>query len=221
MSVAAVASSSFSELGLALRSPEKKADALGQQDFLKLMTTQLTNQDPTKPLESNEFLGQLAQFSTVSGIQGLQESFSSLSASLASSQSLQAAGLVGHGVLVPSDTGYLDPDLGMSGAVELDHAGQLVVEFRDATGQVQRRIDYGQQAAGLAYFQWDGHDGAGNALQAGHYTLRATVTSGGATQAAETLAAAAVQSVSIGSSGLALQLGGLGEVPFSSVRQIL
>ncbi len=223
MSIAATnpATASLSGLGLALRAAEKKPESLGQQDFLKLMTTQLTNQDPTKPLESNEFLGQLAQFSTVSGIQELQQSFTALSSSLTAGQSLQAAGLVGHGVLVPSEIGTLDGELGLSGAAELAGGGQLVVEISDANGQVQRRLDYGSQPAGLSYFHWDGKDGSGAMLPSGNYTLRATVSSGGASQAADTFAAAAVQSVSIGANGLALQLGGLGEVPFSSVRQIL
>ena len=63
-------------LGLA-RKPEVKKEELGQDQFLKLMTTQLQNQDPFKPMENGEFLSQMAQFGTVSGIQGLQDSFRS------------------------------------------------------------------------------------------------------------------------------------------------
>ncbi|HEU4618215.1 MAG TPA: flagellar hook capping FlgD N-terminal domain-containing protein, partial [Gammaproteobacteria bacterium] len=59
-------------LGLTGRTDEsagaQSPDKLGQADFLRLMITQLRNQDPFKPMESGEFLGQIAQFGTVSGI---------------------------------------------------------------------------------------------------------------------------------------------------------
>ena len=218
---AAVSSSTLADLGLGASSATKpKSQSLGQDDFLKLMTTQMTHQDPTKPLDSTNFLAQIAQFSTVSGIQDLQKSFTALSGSLTSSQSLQAAGLVGHGVLVPSATGYLDAS-GLAGAVTVPTSGQVVVEVTDASGAVVRRLDYGQQAAGSTYFNWDGKNGSGTQLPAGSYGIRATVTSNGSSQAAETLAAGVVQSVSLGASGLSLNLAGMGPVAFSSVRQII
>lgn len=221
MTTAVGSTSAYSELGLNLKSLDRQADSLGQADFLKLMTTQLQNQDPLKPLESNEFLGQIAQFSTVSGIQGLQDSFTALSSSLTSSQSLQASGLVGRGVLYPSDIGYLDGEAGLSGGVELDSAGALVVEIVDASGQVVRRMDYGTQPAGTSYFNWDGKDASGEPLPSGSYAMRATINRGGATEAAPTLAAGLVQSVSFGANGLSLNLAGLGAIPFNDVRQII
>lgn len=217
----AVGTNPYSDLGLSLKTADKKAESLGQADFLKLMTTQLQNQDPLKPLESNEFLGQIAQFSTVSGIQGLQDSFTSLSSSLTSSQSLQASGLVGHGVLYPSKTGYLDGEAGLSGGVDVPSGGQVAVEIVDASGAVVRRLDYGTQPAGTSYFNWDGKDAGGNTLPSGSHGIRATITRNGATESATTLAAGLVQSVSLGSNGLSLNLAGLGAVPFGSVRQII
>jgi len=217
----AVSGSTYNDLGLGLKQSDKKAESLGQADFLKLMTTQLQNQDPLKPLDSNDFLGQIAQFSTVSGIQGLQDSFKSLSSSLTSSQSLQAACLVGHGVLYPSATGYLDGESGLSGVVDMSSGGQVAVEVVDGSGQVVRRLDLGTQGAGTSYFTWDGKDAAGNTLPSGSYGIRAQVTRNGKAEAADTLAAGLVQSVALGSNGLSLNLAGIGEVPFNSVRQIV
>ena len=55
-----------------MKKPENTAktpkSSLGQEDFLKLMTTQLQNQDPFAPMENGEFIAQMAQFSTVTGI---------------------------------------------------------------------------------------------------------------------------------------------------------
>ena len=90
----------------ALRETETNRDQgeLGQAEFFDLMVTQLKNQDPFKPMESGEFLGQIAQFSTVDGIGGLQRSFESLAGSLQSSQALQASTMVGRSVALPGDT---------------------------------------------------------------------------------------------------------------------
>jgi len=89
------------ELGLMKpQSARKPRNKLGQEDFLKLMTTQMTHQNPLKPMENTQFLTQLAQFGTVNGIQALQKSFADFANAIASDQALQAAGLVGRQVLV-------------------------------------------------------------------------------------------------------------------------
>ena len=71
----------FEKLGLTQQSDAQKAksDKLGQSDFLKLMTTQLQNQDPFAPMENGDFIAQMAQFSTVTGIAEMGESLKSLS----------------------------------------------------------------------------------------------------------------------------------------------
>jgi hypothetical protein len=71
--------SSFDPSALGLALPQAaEAEELGQEEFLRLMMTQLRNQDPFKPMESGEFLGQLAQFGTVTGLGELQQSFEGL-----------------------------------------------------------------------------------------------------------------------------------------------
>lgn len=218
--MASVAGTSFDNLGLSLQQGAKKKQELGQEEFLKLMTTQLQNQDPTKPMDNAQFLGQMAQFSTVSGIQQMQESFNSLAASMQSAQTLQATSLVGHGVLVPSDRIVLPDTGGTAGAAQLEAGGDLRVEVLDASGQVVRRLDLGTQPAGLAQFGWDGLDSSGQRLPAGNYSLRAQLSQGGATQSVSTLAVDVVDSVSLGASGVSLNLSGLGTRPLSGISQI-
>ena len=70
----------------------KKQATLSQDQFLKLMTTQMTHQDPSEPMKNAEFLSQMAQFGTVSGIQDLQQSFANFATSINSDQALQATG---------------------------------------------------------------------------------------------------------------------------------
>ncbi|HEX4872940.1 MAG TPA: flagellar hook assembly protein FlgD [Nevskiaceae bacterium] len=195
--------------------------SLGQAEFLKLMTTQLQHQDPFKPMESGEFLGQMAQFSTVSGIQELQKSFASLSSSLQADQRLQAAGLVGRGVLAPGENTWLFADGGASGAADLVASGGLLVEVLDEAGAVVRRMDLGTRPAGLAEFDWDGLDESGARLPEGRYRFRTSLVQGSQTSAAQTYAVGLVQSVSIGPQGLSLNRYGLDPVALDQVRQIL
>ncbi|MBL4743366.1 MAG: flagellar hook assembly protein FlgD, partial [Cycloclasticus sp.] len=102
--------SALQSLGLVNSSVSESSKSngdLGQADFLKLMVTQLENQDPLEPMDNGDFLGQMAQFSTVSGIGDLQNSFSEFAASISNDQALQAANLIGRRVSVPLQTGVL------------------------------------------------------------------------------------------------------------------
>jgi flagellar basal-body rod modification protein FlgD len=212
----------FSNLGLALQqSGDNKRTELGQDAFLKLMTAQMKNQDPFKPMESGEFLGQIAQFSTVSGIQQMQASLAGLNTALTSNQSLQAANLVGHAAMIDDDSAYLFAEGGLSGSAALDASGAVAVDIVDSTGQVVRRLDLGTQPAGDVSFTWDGNDESGARLPEGRYTVRATALTGGATSALDTQVMGVVSSVTLGSSGLSLNLYGMDPVALSAVREII
>ncbi|MEQ1439354.1 flagellar hook assembly protein FlgD [Fontimonas sp. SYSU GA230001] len=220
MAATGAVDSTYADLGLTLQSPSAKKQ-LGQEDFLKLMTAQLKNQDPFKPMENGEFLSQIAQFTTVSGIQDMQRSFANLASSLSANQTLQAAGLVGRSVLVPSDTGYLAADGYLLGGAQLPASGQLLVDIVDAGGQVVRTMDFGTQPAGTARFAWDGRDAGGQVLAEGSYGLRARLVQGSSQQAVATLAVGQVASVVLQNGGITLDLLGLSPVGLSDVQQIL
>jgi flagellar basal-body rod modification protein FlgD len=200
------------------------ATTLGGTNFLTLMLAQLKNQDPTSPVDSNTFLTQLAQLSQVQGITQLNTSFSSLSSSLSSSQALQASSLLGHQALVNSTTANLAANGTVTGAVNVpQNTTQVLLTVKDASGALVRQINLGAQSTGLASFSWDGKEGDGSQAPAGTYTLSAQyagATSGGT--AATTAVNGTVESVSMGagSTGLTLNVSGLGSVPFSSVQQI-
>jgi flagellar basal-body rod modification protein FlgD len=214
-------SSLYASLGLSSSTSASTASGktLGQDDFLKLMTVQIQNQDPMKPMENTEFFSQIAQFSTVSGIEKLQTSFSDLATQLSSSQSLQASSLIGHDVLVPSSTGVLY-STGMNGAVDVKSSGDVKLEVRDGNGVLVRTLDLGTQPVGQTAFSWDGTDSDGNALSPGLYKIAATVQSGSTSTAATTYAADQVSSVSMSSTGLNVEMLNLGEVAFTDVSRI-
>ena len=110
----------------------KDQGALSTEDFLSLMTTQLKNQDPLKPLENGDFLGQIAQFSTVSGIGDLNSPFDGFAQSMQSDQALRGSALVGRNVLVPSSIGNLSAEEGFKGQINVAQpVGDLKVQIYD------------------------------------------------------------------------------------------
>ena len=204
-------------------SAESSRKELGQEEFLELMTTQLQNQDPLKPMENGDFLAQIAQFSTVEGIGDLNENFSALSESLVSSQALQATNLVGRRVLAPTGVASLAQGGSIRGSLELPAAsGEVVVNVYDQSGQVIRRLEMGSQAAGSADFQWDGLKNDGTFAAPGNYFISAEANIDDQFESVETLLASEVRSVTLSNSGgLLLDLDGIGSLDFSEVRQIL
>jgi flagellar basal-body rod modification protein FlgD len=205
--------------------PEKKAnDSLGQKDFLTLMITQFQNQDPFEPMDNGEFLGQLAQFSTVNGISSLNDSFAGLSASMADNQALQAAGLVGNRVLAVTDTGYLENGETLRGGLELESsASNVQVDITDPSGQLVQRLNLGEQPAGIVRFEWDGVDAGGRPADSGQYQVSARVIRGTNIESAPTVIEAEIQSVTLGQfgGGMTLNLAGGQEMPLGQVYQII
>jgi flagellar basal-body rod modification protein FlgD len=201
---------------------ERDAGQLAMEDFMSLMTTQLMNQDPLKPMESGDFLGQIASFGTVSGISDLQQSFDSFAKSMQSDQALQGSSLVGRSVLVPSSIGVMGAD-GLRGQINVEESvTDLEVKVYNEAGALVRTLEMGS-ASGYTNFTWDGFSENGEAMPAGVYQFQATGTVGGDNTAFSTATVAKVDSVLVGSGsqGLTVNLAGIGSVPFSEVQEII
>jgi flagellar basal-body rod modification protein FlgD len=196
---------------------------LGQNEFLKLMITQLNNQDPFKPMQNGEFIAQMAQFSSVTGLAQLQQSFDKLATSLQSNQALQASSLVGRSVLADSAVGTLPQGGAMTGGIDLPaSSGNVTLNIQDASGQIVRHLELGTQAAGDVYFSWDGTTDGGTAAQPGRYYLSAEAQIDGNNVALNTLVATSVASVTLGQGGqgMTLNLSDGSTVDLASVRKI-
>jgi flagellar basal-body rod modification protein FlgD len=197
---------------------------LGQEDFLTLMITQFKNQDPFEPMDNGEFLGQLAQFSTVSGIESLNNSFTGLSGSMQDNQALQAAALVGHSILAVTDTGFLADSGILKGATEIESsASNIQIDITDRSGALVQRLNLGQQPPGLVNFTWDGIDSSGNRAESGQYQVSARIIRGTNIESAATVIEAQIKSVTLGQfgSGMSLNLEGGQQMPLGQVYQII
>ena len=134
----------------------KKKETLGQSDFLKLMTTQLQNQDPFAPMENGDFIAQMAQFSTVTGIAEMGESLKSLSNQLGEFRIATATNLLGHSVLVPGNKVRPNSDGEIHGVLDIPRASSATnIVFSNTAGEVVHTIDLGSQASGLVGFSWN------------------------------------------------------------------
>ena len=135
--------------------PREVKDQLGQEDFLKLMTVQLQNQDPFAPVDNADFIAQMAQFSTVTGITQMGETMKNVSSQLSELRIASATQLMGHSVLVPGKLARPNGDGVISGVVDLPKsASDLKIIFESMEGEVLHEESLGAQVAGLVGFQW-------------------------------------------------------------------
>jgi flagellar basal-body rod modification protein FlgD len=192
-----------------------------QDRFMKLLITQMKNQDPLNPMDNAQVTSQLAQLSTVSGIDKLNTTMGTLKDSYQSSQALQATSLIGHGVLVPGSTTNLADGKAVLGMDLPGAADKGTVTIRDGSGNAIRTIELGPQAAGTLPLGWDGKSDKGAAAANGQYSFDVSATSAGAAITATTLSYDQVGSVSTGAAGTKLNLTGGGSAALADVREII
>lgn len=201
--------------------------------FMTLLVTQLQNQNPLKPMENAEMTSQLAQINTVQGIQDLNSTLETINGQIDAGQTLQAAALIGQGVLVPGDRvlvgkageeseGVVATPFG----VELKGpADEVKITITNGSGEVMRTFDIGSLDAGVQSFSWDGKVGEADTSEdvaTGEYTVAVEATFGGEPVPVTTLNYAVVGGVISSDSGPRLDLGAMmGQVDLGAVRQIL
>jgi len=153
---------------------------LSQEDFFSLLTEQLAQQDPTKPVDNDQMVAQMTSFTMADSLSSLNEKFDDFAASMNSNQALSATSLIGQQVLVNTAEGTTWQDGGVSGAIVSDVAVEdMQIQILDEYGQVVRQIDGGNHDAGAITFGWDGTDASGNHLPRGNYRVEATGTVNG------------------------------------------
>ena len=196
---------------------------MGEDVFLKLMVTQMKNQNPLNPQDGAQFVAQLAQFSSVEGINNLNSSMSDLIGSYQSSQALQASSMVGRTVKVDSDKAYLAKDGLIAGTIDLPQSTDIMnMVISDSSGQQIAKLPLGTQEAGNIDFVWDGTDENGEQHGPGMYTFKVQANIDGEPQQLNTALSANVNSVTVGSGGaISLNVAGVGAVSMSDVREIL
>jgi flagellar basal-body rod modification protein FlgD len=150
----------------------KDRQTLDRDDFLKLFITQLSYQDPMKPMESAEMASQVAQFNMVDLMYKNNEAIGSLVESEESATRLQAVAFLGHEVHYAGNSLKIGPegpgpfDLDLEGA-----AASCVAVIRNENNQVVRTFELEALDQGKHALGWDGADAQGEMVPEGTYTV--------------------------------------------------
>jgi len=188
MSTISAASTTAAPVGSSATAVPRKE--LGKDDFLKLLITQLANQDPLSPVDNSQMIAQLAQFSSLEQMQGVTSRLDTLLIAQTSANNLGTAGMVGRDVAYRTDridwtSGGPPAQL----AARLDAPADVSVVIQDASGRAVRTLQLGVRPAGEVQFTWDGLDARGNPLPSGTYKLSLGAKTGAGEDVAATLRA--------------------------------
>ncbi len=225
----------FDRLSIANKTQEdpKATNELGQKAFLKLMITQLENQDPLSPQENSEFIAQLAQFSSVESLDSLNNHFNDFADEFVANQALQASSLVGRSVTVPADSTVLEPGGVVTATAEIPaSSAELKVQIKTDKGELMDQIIAGPVEAGDAVIRWDGKNAElngkplewtsqhENGVPPGNYTIEISTLVEGKSEQLQSYLSANVNSVTVGQNGtLTLNLAGVGAKSLADVKQ--
>lgn len=204
---------------------KKKQDsgALTQSDFFALLTQQLAFQDPTKPVENDQMIAQMTNFTMADGISSLNNNFRDFAASMNSNQALQASSLVGRTVRVNSDQLLFDGTNNSYGAIDVPaKTTSMKVSIYDAAGALIKTSSVENPQLGKFELKWDGTDESGVKQKAGMYSMKIDATVDGKNQSLVTSSYVPVASVTLGAStaDMKLNLLGLGAKKISDVLEI-
>lgn len=143
---------------------------LGADTFLRLLSVQLQYQDPLQPMDSTQFVTQLAQFSQVEKAVNMDKTLGTLTQYTASINNYSAAGLIGKEVQVEGRSVPLREDAPATLNYQLEgDAREVMIQISDETGNVVRNIRLGIQPAGIQNITWNGLDDQGNKMPEGTY----------------------------------------------------
>ena len=204
--------------GSSTGNPVQTANDAGSADrFLKLLVTQLQNQDPLNPLDNAQITSQMAQINTVSGIEKLNTTVQGLNGQFMQMQVLQGTALVGRDVTLPGNKLALEEGAGTAGFELNGPADRVTVEVLSASGRVIDTLNLGAQGAGRSAFEWNPAAATG-AVDGEKYSFRITATSGTLRVGAEPLMLDRVRAVSLDGDRLILETQNSGRVAYGDVR---
>lgn len=194
----------------------------GAQDrFLKLLVTQMQNQDPLNPMDNAQVTSQIAQINTVTGIDKLNTSVTGLGDRLVGAQSLQASAMLGRHVLAPGKVVEYDgTDVPLTFDVA-SKAAQVKLSVIDANGKVVHAETLGSTDTGRHSVTWDGTLDAGGKAPQGLYALKVdAVDAKNVAVSVTTYGYGRVESVSL-ADGVKVNTNSLGAVAVTDVTAII
>ena len=202
---------------------EQDKGMLTQADFFALLTKELSNQDPTKPVDNNQMISQMTAFSTTDGVQKLNESFETFATSMTSSQALQASSLVGRSVLVDDNVFGMNEGDDVKGKVISDKpASNVNIYVENVAGEIIQTVPVGNIDKGEFGFVWNGQMANGDPAPAGAYRFRIAGLVDGQASELQAMTYRKVDSVTLAGSGgnIMLNLNGGNAMALADVVEV-
>jgi len=194
--------------------------AAQQDTFLKLLVTQMQNQDPLNPMDNSQMTSQIAQLNTVQGINKLNTTVAALQTQLLASQNLQSTSFIGRTVLAPGSNLSLTNGGAQMGVDLTTASDSTMIQIKDMNGSVLRTFGIGAGVAGINQITWDGKNDAGQTMPDGQYKFAVSASANNQQVQAATLAYSLVNSVSMSSTGVKLNTNYSGDVEINTVRLV-
>ena len=152
--------------------PDRQLDRL---DFLRLLIVQMQNQDPLEPLKNEEFVAQLAQFSSLEQLINMNESLSALNLLQSSINNSQALNLIGKRITVSGNALQInDGEASRLSFVFTEDADSATLKVLNGDGETVRTIELGSRDVGRHEYDFDALDDSGEPLPDGDYTFQIT-----------------------------------------------
>ncbi|HOZ06708.1 MAG TPA: flagellar hook assembly protein FlgD [candidate division Zixibacteria bacterium] len=198
---------------------------LGKDDFLQLLVTKLQNQDPLNPMEDEDFIAQLAQFSSLEQMtniaEGIAESNKWDYLQMQSINNVMAAGLIGKEVEASYDTIYFDGSKEPSLTITTDRfVASVEIKITNADGEVVATLTDENLASGKHTFTWDGTDAQGNRVPEGSYAVAVRAVDGAGAEYTPKLGMrGVVEAVTYRDGAAYFRVDGM-EIPFGDVAAI-
>jgi flagellar basal-body rod modification protein FlgD len=187
---------------------DSKSLANNFQTFLQMLTTQLQNQNPLDPLDTNQFTSQLVQFSQVEQQLKSNQQLETLVALQKTAQNTQALGYVGTTVAVDGSTATLPSSGTANWSFTVQKPAAATISITNQAGQTVYSGNFTMQA-GEQGFAWDGKGKDGTQWPPGSYKMTVTATdASGQTVAVSTEVAGVVDSVDLTKTPAVLSIGG-------------
>jgi len=191
-----------------------------QTNFLRLLTTQLQNQDPLNPMESAEMTSQLAQLNMVDGISSMNKTMTALMEQMQISDFMSQSLTVGRSALVSSNAIQFDGRTPVViGTNFASSVSDTTIKITDSSGSLVMNSKVGPSPAGISNLYWDGLGLDGQPLPAGKYFLSISGTNNQGSVIGESLVASTVTAVGRDGNKFAMTLADGRKVSPSDVKQ--
>ncbi len=217
MSTAVTNNTATSNTSSAATGNKSTTNADAQDRFLKLLVTQMQNQDPLNPMDNAQVTSQMAQINTVTGIEKLNTSMTSMSTSMNNMQMLQGSSLVGRGVLFEGNQLFVNSEGKASAGYNLEgNAANVRIDVVNSSGTVIDSITETNKSAGRQGFDWTPPAGTPTS----GLKFQVTATTNGKAVKATPMMGSAVSAINTNEGTLNLELANGLTIQYSQVKAV-